>query len=113
MGGRIQPRNLRQQVVVERKRRDVIFFTVFVLLFLYMGVTLLFGNMGLLKYSKLRHNGTKLENEIHSMEQENKTLKSHVSALKENSFYAEKYAREEYGLARPDEYIFQFSENDK
>jgi cell division protein FtsB len=113
MRGRIQPRNLRQQVAVERKRRDIIFFTIIVLFFFYIGATLLFGDMGYLKYSKLKKTKSRMEAEISSMEKENRVLKAHVNALKEDNFYIEKHAREEYGLARPDEYIFQFKDNDK
>lgn len=113
MRGRIQPRNLRQQVAVERRRRDVVFFTIIVLCFLYMGTTLLFGDMGYLKYAKLQKTKGRLEAEIGGMEKENSALKARVNALKEDSFYIEKQAREEYGLARPDEYIFQFRDNDK
>ncbi|MBI3592689.1 MAG: septum formation initiator family protein [Nitrospirae bacterium] len=113
MRGRIQPKNLRQQVTVERKRRNIIFFTIVILAFFYIGITLLFGDMGFIKYTKLKNTRNRLETEIRNMENENKTLKTHVNALKEDHFYIEKYAREEYGLARPDEYIFQFKADER
>ncbi len=98
-------------MAVERKRRDIIFFTIITLLFFYMGATLLFGNMGYLKYSKLKKVKGRLESEITGMDTENKALRARVSALKDDSFSIEKYAREEYGMARPDEYIFQFNDD--
>lgn len=113
MRGKIQPRNLRQQVTVEKKRRNIVFFTVIILAFLYIGTTLLLGDMGLIKYLKLKKIRNNLEAEIHTMEKENKILKAQINALKEDPYYIEKYAREEFGLAKPDEYIFQFQNDAK
>jgi|SRR5208283_5837881 len=111
MRNRIQPRNLRQQVTVERRRRNIIFFTIVTLAFLYMVIALVLGNMGLLKYTELTKTKGRLDTEINMLEKENKALKTRVNALKDDKFYIEKYAREEYGLAKPDEYIFQFKED--
>ncbi len=111
MRGRLQPRNLRQQVTFERRRRDIIFFTVVTLAFLYMLIALVLGNMGFLKYTALTKTRNTLDTEISSLEKENKALKARVGALKDDSFYIEKYAREEYGLAKPGEYIFQFKDD--
>ncbi|MEW6116203.1 MAG: septum formation initiator family protein [Nitrospirota bacterium] len=111
MRGRIRPKNLRQQVAVESKRRTVLFFSIVSVAFLYLSFTLLFGNMGFLKYNELKKTKSRLESEITTLEQENKQLKQHVTALKQDPFYIEKHAREEYGLAKPDEYIFQFNDN--
>ncbi len=111
MRGRIQARNLRQQVTFERRRTDIIFFTIITLAFLYMTITLVLGNMGFLKYGALTKTKNTLNAQIGSLEQENKALKDRVSALKDDSFYIEKYAREEYGLAKPGEYIFQFKDD--
>ncbi|HXW69686.1 MAG TPA: septum formation initiator family protein [Dissulfurispiraceae bacterium] len=108
MRGRIQPKNLRQQVTLERRRRSIIFFTIVILAFFYMGIALVLGNMGFLKYVELTKNKDRLGTEINTYEKENKALRAHVSALKDDAFYIEKYAREEYGLAKPGEYIFQF-----
>jgi cell division protein FtsB len=113
MRGKIHQSNLRQQVAVERRRRNTIFFTIVMLAFLYMGMAVLFGNMGLIKYVTLAKTKNRLEAEIKTIDKENKALKTHVTALKDDNFYIEKYAREEYGLARPDEYIFQFKDNDR
>jgi len=111
MKGKIQPRNLRQQVSVERKRRNVILFTIIILAFIYTGSNLVFGKMGFIKYYQLNKARNRLETEIMTIEKENRTLKTQVTALKQDPFYIEKHAREEYGLARPDEYIFQFKDD--
>jgi len=108
MRAMIQPRNLRQQVVVEKKRRNVIFFTVIALASLYMGASLLFGNMGLIKYFGIQKTKNKLEAEMKHIETENQRLKAEIHSLKHDPYYIEKHAREDFGLAKPDEYIFQF-----
>lgn len=113
MKARTRQANLRQQVVVERRRRNVIFFTIVILAFFYMGIALLFGNMGFIKYLKLSKTKSRIEAEITAVDRENKALKAHVTALKDDNFYIEKYAREEYGLAKPDEYIFQFKNDER
>ena len=111
MRGRIQPRNLRQQVAFERRRRHITFFTIVTLAFLYMIIALVLGNMGFLKYTALTKTKHTLDTEISTLEKENKALQARVAALKDDDFYIEKYAREEYGLAKPDEYIFQFKDD--
>jgi cell division protein FtsB len=111
MRGRIQSKNLRQQVVIERKRRNIIFFTIIILAFIYISSSMLFGDMGLIKYLGLNRTKSRLETEVKNIEKENKSLKSQTNALKKDPFYIEKYAREEYGLAKPDEYIFQFHDD--
>ncbi|MFO0752129.1 MAG: septum formation initiator family protein [Thermodesulfovibrionales bacterium] len=113
MKGRSRPNNLRQQVTAERKKRNVIFFSLMSAALLYVCYSLVFGDMGFIKYYQLATVGKKLESEIGALERENQTLRTQVGALKEDHFYIEKQAREEYGLARPDEYIFQFKEDDR
>jgi len=76
-----------------------------------MVIALVLGNMGVFKYTALTKTKYRLETEISTLEAENKTLKTRVSALKDDDFYKEKYAREEYGLAKSGEYIFQFKDD--
>ncbi|KKT21385.1 MAG: Septum formation initiator family protein [Candidatus Giovannonibacteria bacterium GW2011_GWC2_43_8] len=77
----------------------------------YTGTNLVFGKMGFIKYYQLNKARNRLETEIKTLEKDNRTLKTQVTALKQDPFYIEKHAREEYGLARPDEYIFQFKDD--
>lgn len=101
---------LRKQVVSEIKKRRLIFLTVILLGFIYLAISLIFGDMGLLKYVELNKKETHLERQIKELEKNNAILRSDVKSLKENPFYREKYAREEFGLARPDEYIFRYDD---
>lgn len=99
---------LRKQVSSEMKKRKLIFYTVMLLSFVYLFVSLIFGDMGLLKYRELYKTRTRFQMQLHEIEQENLQIRSQIKSLKEDPFYAEKHAREDFGLAKPDEYIFQY-----
>jgi len=64
--------------------------------------------MGFLRYKALTKKKVHLENQIHAISKENKQLKSQIKLLKEDPFYTEKHGREDFGLAKPDEYIFLY-----
>ncbi len=104
---------LKQQVTVEKKRRSIVFFTLIILIFLYLGISLTFGEMGLIKYFELKEVQSKLMIDVKKMEEENKVLNTQIKLLEENTFYIEKHAREEFGMARPNEYIFRFKDDDR
>ena len=97
---------LRKQVVAEIKKKRLVFLTIVVLSFLYLSISLVFGDMGLLRYAELNKIKTKLENQITAISGQNEQLKSQIKLLEEDPFYKEKLAREEFGLAKPDEFIF-------
>lgn len=99
---------LRKQVASERKKKRLIFYTVISLSFLYLLISLFFGDMGILRYRELLKKQFRLTAEIKEIELENKQFRTQIKLFKEDPFYMEKYAREEYGLAKPDEYIFQY-----
>jgi len=99
---------LEKQVNSEVKKRQMIFFTVIVLTLLYLSISLVFGDMGLFKYIELNRTRRNLDKQIAQIGYQNEQLRSQLKSLKDDPFYKEKLAREEYGLSRPDEYIFQY-----
>jgi cell division protein FtsB len=99
---------LRQQVASEIRKRKLIFYTIVFLSFLYLLINFIFGDMGLLKYRELHTKKTALDREIGEIEQENLRLRTQIKSLKEDPYHREKHAREDFGLAKPDEYIFQY-----
>jgi len=99
---------LRKQVVLEIRRRRLVYFTIILLSFIYLITSMIFGDMGLIKYRELSKKKVCLETQIKEIKSENKQLKSELKLLKEEPFYIEKYAREDFGLAKPDEYIFRY-----
>jgi cell division protein FtsB len=101
---------LRKQVIMENRKRRIVFLTFVFLGFMYLVISFVFGDLGLLTYSKLHDRKALLEKQVTDIEKENAALRSEVKSLKGNPFYREKYAREEFGLAKPDEYIFRYDD---
>ena len=99
---------LRRQVVSEVKKKKLIFLTFVSLSFLYLSISLLFGDMGLFRYLELHRTKISLETQITEINRQNEQLRTQLKLLKEDPFYREKLAREEYGLAKPNEYIFHY-----
>ncbi|MEW6109125.1 MAG: septum formation initiator family protein [Nitrospirota bacterium] len=99
---------LRKQVLSEIRKRRLIFFTFIILSTIYLSISLVFGDMGLFKYIELKKTKSGLEKQIAEINRQNVQLKNQIKLLKEDPFFREKFAREEFGLARPDEYIFQY-----
>ncbi len=101
---------LRKQVTSEIKKRRLIVFTLMFLSLLYLAITFMFGNSGFLRYLELKEKRGHLGQEVKAIEAGNSRLRSDVKQLKENPFYVEKHAREDLGMARPDEYVFKYEQ---
>jgi cell division protein FtsB len=101
---------LRKQVLAEVKKKKLIFLTFISLSFLYLSISLVFGDMGLFHYIELNKTKKNLEKEITEINQQNEQLRTQLKLLKEDAFYREKLAREEYGLSKPNEYIFKYEQ---
>ncbi len=99
---------LRQQVVTEVKKKRLIFFTFVLLSFIYLSINLVFGDMGLFRYLELNRTRRTLERQLVELNRQNEEIRTQIKMLKEDPFFREKLAREEFGLARPDEYIFKY-----
>lgn len=99
---------LRKQVSSELRKRRLIIFTSIFLSFIYVFISLIFGDMGILRYKELHQTKINMEKQIKDIEKENEQLKTQIKLLNEDPFYKEKYARENLGLATPDEYIFLY-----
>ncbi|MDA8433741.1 MAG: septum formation initiator family protein [Nitrospiraceae bacterium] len=99
---------LRKQVVSEVRKRRLIFLTVMILSFLYLTASLLFGDAGLFRYMELNRTRRSLEGQLVEISRQNEQIRQEITLLKEDPFYREKLAREEFGLAKPDEYIFLY-----
>jgi cell division protein FtsB len=104
---------LRGQVRREWKMRTVAFFIVVLGVLAALSYTLFFGDAGLVKYIELKQNETRLKTDIVRLGKENRALGEQVNSLKKDPYYIEKYAREEYGLAKPDEFIFQYKNDER
>jgi cell division protein FtsB len=99
---------LRDQVRSEIKKRRLIYVTLFILCFIYFTISLFFGDMGLIRYMELSRTKKNLQTQLVEINRQNEEIKNQIKLLKEDPFYREKFAWEEFGLAKPDEYIFQY-----
>lgn len=98
---------LQRQVISERKRKRLIFYIVFIVSLLYIFLNLI-GDNGIFTYLELKKRRDTLERELIVLNEEIKRLRQEIEALKDDPFYIERHAREEFGLAGPGEYIFEY-----
>jgi cell division protein FtsB len=101
---------LRKQVTAELKKRRLIFLTIAILSLLYLVISFTFGETGLLRYLQLSEKKSQLIREIGEVEAQNSRLQVDTKRLRENPFYLEKHARENFEMARPDEYVFKYEQ---
>jgi cell division protein FtsB len=74
-----------------------------------MGLSI-WGERGLLAVWRKQHDIVQLVREIEATEQENARLSEQIHRLQHDMGYIEKIAREEIGLVRADELVFEFVE---
>ena len=65
---------LRKQVASEMRKRRLIFYTVILLSFIYLFVSLVFGESGFLRYKKLHHTKVQLESQIQAIQEDNQSV---------------------------------------
>lgn len=97
---------LRKQVNAELKVRRYIVLTLLLLSIAYIAGSLVFSDTGIIRYKELKENHASIADEIDRIMAENNRIESSIESLKFDDFYLEKHAREEFGLAGPDELIY-------
>jgi len=100
----------RSKETVERNRklRRRFLWGVGVLVGLYLLVPLIVGDMGLVKYFKLRKTYHRLQEEIQQLSDDNQKIEGEVRALRSDPVKIEQLARERLGLVRTGEVVYQF-----
>lgn len=101
---------LRKQVRAELRKRSYVIYTSLVLGLIYIALNLVFGETGLLRFRELRRTHQGLSSEVSRMREENSRLRASLKTYGESDFLVEKHSREDFGLARPDEYIFLYEQ---
>ncbi len=76
----------------------------------YLAISFTFGRSGLVRYMELKDKKSHLVQEIKEIEARNNRLRSDAKLLKEDPFYIEKFAREDLGMTKPDEYVFKYEQ---
>ena len=74
----------------------------------YFLVTFVFGEMGLVKYYRMKAQYQALTQEMAVLKQDNIRLMREVRALKTDPVYIEKLARDKLGLARSGEVVYYY-----
>ena len=80
------------------------------LLSIYLLVSFVFGEMGVVKYSRMKLQYGAMANDIASLKLANAKLVHEVHSLKSDPAYLERIARDKLGLARPGEIVYYYGE---
>lgn len=94
------------------KRLKIILF-VSLSFFILLALTAIFREDGLLKAHKLDKKLELLKGDIENLKRENRRLNREVYALKNDPTYIERIAREDLGLVKPGEVVFEFVERER
>jgi cell division protein FtsB len=93
-----------------QSRNRKMFFTAAFLAAAYLLGSLTFGEMGLIKYFRMKARYDILTREIAALRQDNARLMKDVRALRSDPDRLEKIARDKLGLARPGEIVYYYGE---
>jgi cell division protein FtsB len=80
--------------------------------FLLLSLLALVGERGFWEVYKYNRHLQRIESRIHTLEEENQRLQRQVTGLRSDSYQVEKLAREDLGLVRSDELIFEIVDGD-
>jgi cell division protein FtsB len=76
----------------------------------YLLANFIFGEMGVIKYYRMKVQHSALQEEIAALKQDNAKLAREVRALKTDPDHLEQIARDKLGLARPGEIVYYYGE---
>jgi cell division protein FtsB len=76
----------------------------------YFLASFILGEMGLIKYYRMKEQYTALTEEIALLKRDNENLRKTVHSLKNDPAYIERIARDKLGLARPGEIVYYYGE---
>jgi len=81
-----------------------------ILVAFYFLATFVLGEMGLVKYYRMKAQHTALNEDIARLKNDNSRLRHEVHSLRSDSSYLERVARDKLGLARPGEIVYYYNE---
>ena len=84
-----------------------------ILLALYLFAHLIFGEMGVIKYYRMKAQYNALTGDIAALKQDNARLTHEVRALKTDPDHLEQIARDKLGLARRGEIVYYYGESER
>ncbi|MBI5193838.1 MAG: septum formation initiator family protein [Nitrospirae bacterium] len=77
---------------------------------IYLLFSLIFSDLGLLKYFSIKRDHNRLSHEISQLDSSNKSLREEVTKLKTDPDYIESIARDKLGLVKEGEKVYKFEE---
>jgi len=92
-------------------RRKKILIAAGALFVIYLFVSFIFGEMGLVKYYRMKSHYNALNEEIDRLKQDNAKLSKEVYSLRSDPAYLERVARDKLGLARQGEIVYYYGEH--
>ncbi|HEY6012334.1 MAG TPA: septum formation initiator family protein [Nitrospirota bacterium] len=95
---------------VRKARRKKLLIAAGVLLVLYLLISRVLGEMGVVKYYRMKAQYHALTEDIARLKQDNAKLTKDVRALRSDPAYVERIARDKLGLARPGEIVYYYGE---
>jgi cell division protein FtsB len=105
-------RNIRRKQLEHRKRiKRLILLTLGIMFFIYLSLSLIFGESGLLRYLELKATTVQLLSEVRSIREQNEEIKRQIEALKKDPSRMEELARE-YGFTKEGEMIFKYEDGE-
>ena len=93
---------------LSRRKRRNLFWGIASFISGYLLLSFLFGQMGMLNALKLKRTHAQIEEEIVFLKKENEALAQKIEALKSDPHYIESLARNQLGMAREGELIYEF-----
>lgn len=100
-----------KEVEAKKKIKRTVLFTLGVLILIYLGVSLVFGESGLIRYIKLKAMRAEIQAEIAGLKKRNEEIRRQIEARKKDPNLVEELARKQ-GLTREDELIFKFEDDE-
>lgn len=67
-----------------------------------------FGERGLMRIYELKREKQRVEHNINQLTEENTKMRQTIEALRNDRDYIERIARQDLGLLKPDEVVYQF-----
>lgn len=95
---------------ISPRKRTIILAAAAVFL-LYLLASLVLGEMGMVKYYRMKAQHEALDRDIQNLKQDNAKLQREVHALRTDPACIERLARDKLGLARPGEIVYYYKSN--
>ncbi len=89
-------------------RRKKLILAAGILFSIYLLASFIFGEMGLVKYYRMKSQYDALSDDIAKLKIDNARLSTEVRSLRSDPAYVERIARDKLGLARPGEIVYYY-----